>query len=120
MVDRVKYFLLGLLFLIVAGVITYDRWNTDEYQEPPQDETVSVRFTDPVPHLRESRDRTGAAATPPRAQSSNIVMFISYCPSSCCDVIVADVSSRQRCSLRPLLSSPTSVCLSMPIHPPNC
>ena len=30
MVDRIKYFLLGLLFLIVAGVIAYDRWNTDE------------------------------------------------------------------------------------------
>ena len=48
MVDRVKYFLLGLLFLIVAGVIAYDRWNTDEYQEPAQDETVSVRFTEPA------------------------------------------------------------------------
>ncbi|MCZ6571631.1 MAG: LysM domain-containing protein [Planctomycetota bacterium] len=64
MVDRVKYFLLGLLFLIVAGVIAYDRWNTDEYQEPAQDETVSVRFPDPP--LREGRDRTGAARTPPR------------------------------------------------------
>jgi nucleoid-associated protein YgaU len=28
MADRVKYFLLGLLFLVVAGVIAYDRWNT--------------------------------------------------------------------------------------------
>jgi nucleoid-associated protein YgaU len=28
MVDRVKYFLLGLLFLVVAGVIAYDRWNS--------------------------------------------------------------------------------------------
>jgi nucleoid-associated protein YgaU len=27
MADRVKYFLLGLLFLVVAGVIAYDRWN---------------------------------------------------------------------------------------------
>lgn len=27
MVDRVKYFMLGLLFLVVAGVIAYDRWN---------------------------------------------------------------------------------------------
>ena len=27
MADRVNYFLLGLLFLIVAGVIAYDRWN---------------------------------------------------------------------------------------------
>lgn len=29
MADRVKYFLLGLLFLVVAGVIAYDRWNTE-------------------------------------------------------------------------------------------
>lgn len=28
MLDRVKYFMLGLLFLIVAGVIAYDRWNS--------------------------------------------------------------------------------------------
>lgn len=28
MADRVKYFLLGVLFLVVAGVIAYDRWNT--------------------------------------------------------------------------------------------
>ncbi len=27
MADRVKYFLLGVLFLVVAGVIAYDRWN---------------------------------------------------------------------------------------------
>ena len=27
MADRVKYFLLGLLFLVVAGVIAYDKWN---------------------------------------------------------------------------------------------
>ena len=30
MADRVKYFLLGLLFLVVAGVIAYDRWNSHE------------------------------------------------------------------------------------------
>jgi len=28
MVDRLKYFLLGLLFLVVAGVIAFDRWNS--------------------------------------------------------------------------------------------
>jgi len=28
MADRVKYFLLGVLFLVVAGVIAYDRWNS--------------------------------------------------------------------------------------------
>jgi len=30
MTDRVKYFLLGLLFLVVAGVIAFDRWNSRE------------------------------------------------------------------------------------------
>jgi len=30
MADRVKYFLLGLLFLVVAGVIAFDRWNSRE------------------------------------------------------------------------------------------
>jgi len=29
MADRVKYFLLGMLFLVVAGVIAYDRWNSE-------------------------------------------------------------------------------------------
>lgn len=28
MVDRAKYFVLALLFLVVAGVIAYDRWNS--------------------------------------------------------------------------------------------
>jgi LysM repeat protein len=28
MADRVKYFVLGLLFLVVAGVIAYDNWNS--------------------------------------------------------------------------------------------
>jgi len=28
MVDRVKYFVLAVLFLVVAGVIAYDRWNS--------------------------------------------------------------------------------------------
>ena len=67
MVDRVKYFLLGLLFLIVAGVIAYDRWNTDEYQEPAQDETVSVRFTEPARPLR------GGGALPPRVLAAPTV-----------------------------------------------
>jgi len=38
MADRVKYFLLGLLFLVVAGVIAYDqaydRWNPDGGGDP--------------------------------------------------------------------------------------
>jgi len=34
MADRVKYFLLGVLFLVVAGVIAYDKWNpVSETQE---------------------------------------------------------------------------------------
>lgn len=34
MADRVKYFVLGVLFLVVAGVIAYDKWNpTSETQE---------------------------------------------------------------------------------------
>ena len=39
MADRVNYFLLGLLFLIVAGVIAYDRWNPGG--EPPAEELAS-------------------------------------------------------------------------------
>jgi len=36
MADRVKYFLLGLLFLVVAGVIAYDRWNSVDAPEVPK------------------------------------------------------------------------------------
>ncbi|MEM8885341.1 MAG: LysM peptidoglycan-binding domain-containing protein [Planctomycetota bacterium] len=36
MADRVKYFLLGLLFLVVAGVIAYDRWNSREITGGPE------------------------------------------------------------------------------------
>jgi len=39
MADRVKYFLLGVLFLVVAGVIAYDRWNSPG-EPPPQDVAV--------------------------------------------------------------------------------
>jgi len=34
MADRVKYFLLGLLFLVVAGVIAFDRWNSRDAVGP--------------------------------------------------------------------------------------
>ncbi|MHC4940978.1 MAG: LysM peptidoglycan-binding domain-containing protein [Planctomycetota bacterium] len=34
MADRVKYFLLGLLFLVVAGVIAFDRWNSRDAMGP--------------------------------------------------------------------------------------
>jgi LysM repeat protein len=36
MADRVKYFLLGLLFLVVAGVIAFDRWNSREPMSPDE------------------------------------------------------------------------------------
>ncbi len=43
MADRVKYFLLGVLFLVVAGVIAYDRWNSagepQEVAERPEKDT---------------------------------------------------------------------------------
>ena len=39
MADRVKYFMLGLLFLVVAGVIAYDRWNS---RDGIQDEEVAA------------------------------------------------------------------------------
>jgi len=43
MADRVKYFLLGVLFLVVAGVIAYDRWNSagepQEVAERPDADT---------------------------------------------------------------------------------
>lgn len=55
MADRVNYFLLGLLFLIVAGVIAYDRWNPGG--ESPEDQlanqdnraTVTVEPVQPAP-----------------------------------------------------------------------
>lgn len=42
MADRVKYFLLGLLFLVVAGVIAFDRWNSREVAGPG-DESARTR-----------------------------------------------------------------------------
>jgi len=41
MADRVKYFLLGLLFLVVAGVIAYDRWNSTDDSMTVADEGTS-------------------------------------------------------------------------------
>ena len=40
MADRVKYFLLGLLFLVVAGVIVYDRWNP--VTDPPSNQEANA------------------------------------------------------------------------------
>ncbi len=57
MADRVKYFMLGLLFLVVAGVIAYDRaydsWNSDgEGKETARRESEANRgeaFVGPKP-----------------------------------------------------------------------
>ncbi len=40
MADRVKYFVLGLLFLVVAAVIAYDSWNTTPTDIPDADQTA--------------------------------------------------------------------------------
>jgi nucleoid-associated protein YgaU len=46
MADRVKYFLLGVLFLVVAGVIAYDKWNSPagppEMAENSPDDTGDI------------------------------------------------------------------------------
>ncbi|MFQ5844595.1 MAG: LysM peptidoglycan-binding domain-containing protein [Planctomycetota bacterium] len=51
MADRIKYFLLGLLFLVVAGVIAYDRWNTEEPGDRVDEEGMAIHFppADPPP-----------------------------------------------------------------------
>jgi LysM repeat protein len=58
MADRVKYFLLGVLFLVVAGVIAYDRWNSGgephETAQAPEEDTggefdLAVRPEPPKP-----------------------------------------------------------------------
>jgi nucleoid-associated protein YgaU len=70
MADRVKYFLLGVLFLVVAGVIAYDRWNRgNEGQEVagnPADDTTDdwhatagLKVDNPVPAV------TNQGTTPP-------------------------------------------------------
>lgn len=47
MADRVKYFLLGLLFLVVAGVIAYDRWNTVPSRPPAREDMARIILSDP-------------------------------------------------------------------------
>ena len=49
MVDRVKYFLLGLLFLLVAGVIAYDRWNSPATPESFGDNSARVDIDGSAP-----------------------------------------------------------------------
>jgi len=72
MADRVNYFLLGLLFLIVAGVIAYDRWNPGgdaaEEQQANRENRVSVtvepdQSAPPATTIRiDTEDRTNPPA----------------------------------------------------------
>ena len=45
MAERVKYFLLGLLFVIVAGVITYDQWIYRDTADRPVEQDTGDRFS---------------------------------------------------------------------------
>ena len=56
MVDRVKYFLLAALFLIVAGVIAYDSWNSGGPEHASSEANVDERLraevdSGGVPHI---------------------------------------------------------------------
>lgn len=44
MVDRVKYFLLAALFLLVAGVIAYDSWNSGGPERAPSEANADDRL----------------------------------------------------------------------------
>ncbi|MCK6460237.1 MAG: LysM peptidoglycan-binding domain-containing protein [Planctomycetes bacterium] len=79
MADRVKYFLLGVLFLVVAGVIAYDRWNSagesPEIAEASGDDTtgdfdaLSVRpdapKTEPTPPANPGQQPQLPPSSPP-------------------------------------------------------
>ena len=65
MADRVKYFMLGLLFLVVAGVIAYDRWNS---RDGIQDEEVAAYEKDNSGKIfiaPDARDDESNLRTPP-------------------------------------------------------
>ncbi|MHC4341570.1 MAG: LysM peptidoglycan-binding domain-containing protein [Planctomycetota bacterium] len=53
MVDRFKYFLLGLLFLVVAGVIAYDRWNSVDEVAVGEESRVDVTSGGALPLITE-------------------------------------------------------------------
>jgi len=53
MVDRFKYFLLGLLFLVVAGVIAYDRWNSVDEVAVGEESRVEVTSGGALPLITE-------------------------------------------------------------------
>jgi len=87
MADRVKYLLLGLLFLVVAGVIAYDRWNPagedlieargvnpdqtriqindpEAYPEPADDPRTGPPAPAPLPETRRERLEVDPAPAP--------------------------------------------------------
>jgi len=75
MADRVKYFLLGLLFLVVAGVIAYDRWNsrdglpedgTAEYEMAADKNNASTIFIGP------GLDENGATKERPHEEPPSV------------------------------------------------
>jgi nucleoid-associated protein YgaU len=80
MADRVKYFLLGVLFLVVAGVIAYDKWNSagDQRQVADRgtgdttgkwDVYVPPRVVDPplkVPDTEKPQEDPGPAKPEPK------------------------------------------------------
>jgi len=78
MADRVKYFLLGLLFLVVAGVIAFDRWNSRESLGPgPEsaraDEDEGKLWFSPAEREEEPRvEEERVAERPERGRSMRI------------------------------------------------
>ncbi|HEX5030764.1 MAG TPA: LysM peptidoglycan-binding domain-containing protein [Candidatus Eisenbacteria bacterium] len=83
MADRLKYFLLGVLFLVVAGVIAYDRWNpASETQEVAGDSdgdsgtdvdlTVNPPRTEPPAIANEGQPRQTPPAQDPVPAPDNV------------------------------------------------
>jgi len=64
MADRVKYFLLGLLFLVVVGVVAFDRWNAapEPAKSDPKDRAIVK--VEPLP--------PPVSITPPRVEPAPI------------------------------------------------
>ncbi|MGQ0613835.1 MAG: LysM peptidoglycan-binding domain-containing protein [Planctomycetaceae bacterium] len=63
MAERLKYFMLGLLFLVVAGVIAYDKWNTVEDPSSGKDQ-VAIKI-DPPPVVPARPPAAEARVIPP-------------------------------------------------------
>jgi len=72
MVDRIKYFLLGLLFLIVAGVIAYDSWNSSGADDPVQ---TARGGDDDAAERVEINVRNGPAEPTPRPSEPSLSFY---------------------------------------------